>query len=171
MRQQITAEVQDDGQRLDRVVRRHVPSFSRAATIAAIDAGVVKLNGRCGRKGALVRAGDVLELELAATVGNARVGADPSLALRVLYEDAWLVMIDKPAGVPSGASRAAVAQLGGDTRRRARKILLDVRFVRDLHQRLRISRSPFTRISAISRDTSSWSEMSRMWTTSSTSLS
>src|SRR5689334_833682 len=101
----VLADAHDDGQRLDHVVRRHVPALSRAAVAQAVTAGHVRVNGQRARKGHVVRKGDTLTLALADYDAAGLPGADPSLALPVLHEDAWLLVLDKPAGIASGALR------------------------------------------------------------------
>ena len=80
--------------RLDAAVRRLAPGFSRRLVRALIAEGAVRVNGRPARKGARVAPGDVVELP-----ALAGIAPDPDVALRILYEDADLVAIDKPGGV------------------------------------------------------------------------
>jgi 23S rRNA pseudouridine1911/1915/1917 synthase len=84
------------GERLDRWVRRELPGLSRRLVHALIADGSVRLDGRRAAKGAIVRAGARVTLP----AGLALV-PNPALSLTILYEDAWLVAVDKPAGVPS----------------------------------------------------------------------
>jgi 23S rRNA pseudouridine1911/1915/1917 synthase len=96
----------DAGKRLDQVLRRWLPGLSRAAAAEAVATGLVRVNGRRASKGQLLCAGDVLEVSLEAQSRGQGPAADPELALHVLYEDPWLVLVDKAAGVPSAALRA-----------------------------------------------------------------
>lgn len=82
--------------------------ITRHAAQTLIDAGLVTVNGRRGRSGQRVRAGDAVAVaEPAATVAAAEIGtpdaaAEPVAALptiRIAYEDEWLAVVDKPAGV------------------------------------------------------------------------
>jgi 23S rRNA pseudouridine1911/1915/1917 synthase len=87
------------GQRLDRFVCEHAPGLGRAAARRLIDAGGVRVNGRHRPAGERLRDGDRIEIaELPAS--NAAL-ADAAVPLRVCYEDACLVAVDKPAGMPS----------------------------------------------------------------------
>jgi 23S rRNA pseudouridine1911/1915/1917 synthase len=84
--------------RLDAVVRAALPAASRRLVRALIEDGSVRLNGRRTTKGSPVAVGDVVELP---AVGA--LAPDPGSPVHVLYEDAELVAIDKPGGVPGHA--------------------------------------------------------------------
>jgi 23S rRNA pseudouridine1911/1915/1917 synthase len=80
--------------RLDACVRTLVPGLSRRLVRALVAEGAVLVNGRPARKGAHVVDGDVVELP-----EPAPLAPEPDTPLRVLYEDADVVAIDKPGGV------------------------------------------------------------------------
>jgi 23S rRNA pseudouridine1911/1915/1917 synthase len=93
----VTAEY--DGERIDRFLRRAGRSASRAALAEQLERGEIRVNGARFKKGQRVRAGDRVS-----GVRETRPPAaepDPELPLEVLHEDAWLVVANKPAGVPS----------------------------------------------------------------------
>jgi 23S rRNA pseudouridine1911/1915/1917 synthase len=88
------------GERLSGALRRPV---SKAALRRAIMAGAVRVDGRVLRRpGFALAAGArlVAGVELEHPAG-ARVAEAP---LRVLYEDAWLIAVDKPPGLPLHAT-------------------------------------------------------------------
>jgi 23S rRNA pseudouridine1911/1915/1917 synthase len=89
-----------DGQRLDRVVAL-VAACSRAEAAALVDEGAVVVDGRAvTARPHRVSEGDVLDLELpAAPDGDGLPAPDPSVEVPVVYEDADLVVVDKPAGL------------------------------------------------------------------------
>jgi 23S rRNA pseudouridine1911/1915/1917 synthase len=87
------------GERLDRFLRLHLPELSRAALAEFIGRGGVRVNGKRSSKGAVLQAGDRIAIDAAES--PPRSAAAVELQLRVLYEDNWLVAVDKPAGVPS----------------------------------------------------------------------
>lgn len=60
--------------------------------------GAVLLNGRRGIKGAVVRAGDDVEVE--ATPPLLAIEPDADFALDVLFEDAALIVVNKLGGIP-----------------------------------------------------------------------
>jgi 23S rRNA pseudouridine1911/1915/1917 synthase len=89
------------GQRLDQLLRELFPQLSRRVLLTAFRAGHVRLNGRVAPKGAIVQSGDQVDvLGIPEETGPA---ADPELALSIIYEDAHLVALAKPPGVPSHA--------------------------------------------------------------------
>jgi len=91
--------------RLDLFLAHQVPGCSRRTAHRAIAAGAVRINGRRARKGDHVSADDRLQIteELYAPPV---LQPNPHLALRVLYEDDAVIIVDKPAGMPSHALRA-----------------------------------------------------------------
>lgn len=95
-----------DGMRLDRFIAAHAAGFGRRRATAIITAGAVRVNGRAGRKGQTLQAGDVVEIA-AAAVAPAEAAPDPALAIPVLYEDDALIAVDKPSGMPAVALRAS----------------------------------------------------------------
>jgi len=98
----VTVDLQDAGKRLDQMLHERLSEFSRSRIQDWIGAGRVLVHGSAPhgkprRASYLVRAGDVIEVEPAeAPPLNATPEAIP---LAVLYEDADVVAIDKPAGM------------------------------------------------------------------------
>ncbi len=87
----------DSGRRLDHWLGQQLPEYSRSRIQEWIKSGRVRLNGGAVRASHPLRAGDTVEVEPAAPAPLAAVAEDIPLA--VLYEDADLVAIDKPAGM------------------------------------------------------------------------
>ncbi|MEN6474228.1 MAG: RluA family pseudouridine synthase [Syntrophaceae bacterium] len=87
---------EEQGERLDIVLARHA-GLTRSAAARLIDEGRVLVDGR-GRKPAFkVGAGMLLTWSIPEEVPS---DLEPSnLALNVIYEDDWIVVIDKPAGL------------------------------------------------------------------------
>jgi len=83
-------------ERLDRWLRRELPGLSRRLVRALIDDGSVRLEGRRVGKGALVHAGMRVTLPM-----SVALAPNPAMPLTILYEDPWLVAVDKPGGLPS----------------------------------------------------------------------
>lgn len=99
-----TVAPNQSGQRLDRFLRAVLPHVSRAALREVIGRGQVRVNGRSVSKSAALAAGDRIDVSgLSLEAGPA---PDPSVELRILYEDRWVIAVDKPAGLPSHALRA-----------------------------------------------------------------
>ena len=87
------------GQRLDRALAELVPEFSRSYLQQLIDAGAVQLRGQPVRKpSASVHAGEQGSIELRPTPQSQAFKPEP-MALAVVHEDAYLRVIDKPAGL------------------------------------------------------------------------
>lgn len=85
--------------RLDAFLHAALRRLSRRLVRRLIAEGVVRVNGIRARKGTRLRAGDRITLPDVPVA----VAPEPGLALAVLYEDAHLVAVDKPGGMPSHA--------------------------------------------------------------------
>ena len=96
-------------ERVDKVIGEAF-KLSRTRTKALFEEGAVKVNGSRVPKGAMVGGGDIIEVELSAeaTVDHAQTPPEPQseLALTVAYQDAAVVVIDKPAGMASHPLKA-----------------------------------------------------------------
>lgn len=84
--------------RLDAFVRAALPLLSRRVAQRVIADGSVRVNGRLGTKGTLVRPGDHVTLP-----NLTGLSPEPDLPVRVRYEDEALVALDKPGGMPGHA--------------------------------------------------------------------
>ena len=91
----------DIGIRLDRVLLRHlahIPGVTRNRLQRLVASGSVQINGRVvARAASRVAAGDSIRVELPETRRRVRPAAE-KLPLFVLYEDDWLLIVNKPAG-------------------------------------------------------------------------
>ena len=86
------------GQRLDRVLAAQLPQFSRARLQGLIKAGVVRVGAAVVSDGARkVREGEVLAVVVPEAVAAEPVGE--VIPLTIVFEDAHLLVIDKPAGL------------------------------------------------------------------------
>jgi 23S rRNA pseudouridine1911/1915/1917 synthase len=95
------------GLRLDAWLARRLPALSRSRIRALIDAGHVSLDGSRPRASTHVKAGQAATLALPAPAPAAPV--PENIPLRVVHEDASLLVVDKPAGlvVHPGAGHAS----------------------------------------------------------------
>jgi 23S rRNA pseudouridine1911/1915/1917 synthase len=84
--------------RLDAFVRAALPDASRTVVRRLIADGTVRVNGRPAPKGLRLAPGD--EVVLPATVA---LEPEPAAPLVVLHEDARVLAVDKPGGVPGHA--------------------------------------------------------------------
>jgi 23S rRNA pseudouridine1911/1915/1917 synthase len=87
------------GSRLDAFLVRAGAAPSAGAARRLLEQGSVRVDGRPGRKGQLLAAGQTVELQL--PPAGEVVVPDPAMPLVVLYQDAALVAVDKPAGWPT----------------------------------------------------------------------
>lgn len=94
----IVISPEHQGLRLDRVLAETLPQHSRSFLAALIEKGHVSLDGKATTKpSARVAAGQEIVVELPPPAPTDVVGQD--LPLKIIYEDADLVVIDKPAGL------------------------------------------------------------------------
>jgi 23S rRNA pseudouridine1911/1915/1917 synthase len=97
-RETLTIAAEDAGQRLDRVLAARVPSLSRSRLKALILDGCVTVAGATILDpAAQVKSGDAVAIDLPAAE-EARPRGE-AIALTVVYEDAALIVIDKPKGL------------------------------------------------------------------------
>lgn len=89
--------------RLDQFLVDRWPGGSRRLARLAIEGGTVLVNGRPGRKGQMLRCGDVVRADCA-SLRRAPAG-QPELDVPILYADAAVLAVDKPAGMPAIALR------------------------------------------------------------------
>ena len=91
--------LEQHGERLDRALTFLAPEFSRSYVQQLVDAGAAQVNGRVlSKQSHKVKAGDLLQLELRATP-QSQAFKPEAMALEVLYQDAHLMVINKPAGL------------------------------------------------------------------------
>lgn len=94
-----TIAAEHHGLRLDRALVEAVPEFSRSYLQQLIEAGRVSLRGQvCVKTAQKVNAGDQLRIELRPTP-QSQAFTPQAMRLNVVYEDAHLMVIDKPAGL------------------------------------------------------------------------
>jgi 23S rRNA pseudouridine1911/1915/1917 synthase len=93
----LSAEPRDAGRRLDQWLHDRLPEYSRSRIQDWIKAGRVRVNGAAGRASYALRAGDAVDVEPAEPPPLHAVAE--AIPLSVLYEDADVVAIDKPAGM------------------------------------------------------------------------
>ena len=94
------------GERLDRWLAAVMPDLSRARLQAIITAGGVLVDGRVARPSVRLKTGQAISVRLPAP--QPAVPLPEDIPLSVIYEDAHLLVVDKPAGlvVHPGAGRA-----------------------------------------------------------------
>ena len=96
---QVPVSLQLHGERLDRALVVLAPEFSRSYLQQLIDSGLVKVNGRTNTKAAQrVKAAEMVQIELRPTP-QSQSFQPQAMALSIVYEDAHVLVINKPAGL------------------------------------------------------------------------
>lgn len=102
-RRTFRADRGDAGERLDRVLLRHLadlPALSRTKAQSLVAAGSVLVNGAARTKASdRLRAGDEVTVELPAPPPPPPEIVAQEIPLSVLYEDEHLLVLDKPPGL------------------------------------------------------------------------
>jgi len=84
-------------ERLDRYVVSQIKDLSRSQVQNLIKSGAVLRNGRLAKPAALVRQGDVVEIDL--PPDDLSKAPPQDIKLRVVYESDQVAVVDKPAGM------------------------------------------------------------------------
>jgi 23S rRNA pseudouridine955/2504/2580 synthase len=101
----LTAAADDDGRRLDRVLRKALPDLPLSAIHSLLRKGRVLVNGEPEKGACRVRAGAAIQVRAAGVVSLQKQGAlnsAPNLEprdLHILWEDANFLVLNKPAGL------------------------------------------------------------------------
>ena len=115
----VTVDEESAGQRIDNFLLRHLKGVPKSHVYRIVRSGEVRLNkGRVGPD-ARIAAGDVLRIPPLRTAEPHASRAEPAAARRfappILFEDDWLIAVDKPAGMAvhggSGISSGLIEQL------------------------------------------------------------
>ncbi len=86
--------------RVDRLLAARFPAIGRRALAAVFAAGEVRVNGRRAKKGMTVAAGDRIALRPPEPPAKTPITPQPG-PLEILFEDDELVVVNKPAAMPS----------------------------------------------------------------------
>jgi 23S rRNA pseudouridine1911/1915/1917 synthase len=98
-RRRFTVEPASHGQRLDKRLAAAAPEFSRSHLQGLVEGGHASVEGVvCTHNARKLRGGQVVEVVLMPTAESLAFRPQP-MALVVLYEDAHVLVIDKPAGL------------------------------------------------------------------------
>lgn len=93
----LVVESFEEGMRLDQFLKKRFPDYSRTYFQALIDEKLVLVNGEIVKKASKVEVGDEIEVEFAITE-EITLNPEP-IALDILYEDRYLLAVNKPAGM------------------------------------------------------------------------
>ncbi|PZF79657.1 RluA family pseudouridine synthase [Jiangella anatolica] len=92
-----------EGERLDAALAR-LFGFSRSKAAALVEDGHVVVDGSVALKSARVRGGSWLEVELPAPPAPVQVVPERVEGMRIVHDDADVVVVDKPVGVAAHPS-------------------------------------------------------------------
>ena len=90
-----------NGERLDRQLLRLFPWLDRPTVEELLAHGQILLNSRPAKKGARLSSGDCLDCRDIPEPEDLRLRPNPDLPLSILFEDDFLLALDKPAGQPT----------------------------------------------------------------------
>ena len=90
-------------ERVDAALSRLL-GLSRNVIVGLIEAGEISKDGKAVGKSDRVITGDQLEVMLPAAKGEAKLVATPIDGLKVVYDDEFLIVIDKPVGIAAHPS-------------------------------------------------------------------
>ena len=94
-----TAQMALHGVRLDKALVDLVPEFSRSYLQQLLEQGAVQLNQKVANKASVkVKLGDVISIEMRPTAQSQSFKPE-AMDLDVVYEDAHLLVVNKPAGL------------------------------------------------------------------------
>jgi len=88
----------ESGTRLDKWLASCFPALSRESWKRGIAGNLVLVNGKPAVPSRILAAGDEVEVMFPAEKADKGPQAEP-IPIRILYEDDWLAVIDKPAGL------------------------------------------------------------------------
>ena len=92
--------VEQGGVRLDAALLNAFPSSSRAFVREAVERGDVLVDGRRAAKGLKLRGGETVAVSALAEQSDNVVSPNRAIGISVVFEDASIVALDKPAGLP-----------------------------------------------------------------------
>jgi 23S rRNA pseudouridine1911/1915/1917 synthase len=93
----LTVEKADRGKRLDLFLTEQLPAQSRAQIQRYIREGCILLNAAQTKAGTRLKEGDLIKGQIPAP--RPAVALPEDLPIRLIYEDADIVVVDKPAGM------------------------------------------------------------------------
>lgn len=86
------------GERLDKLLVARIPGLGRSGAAALFREGAVRVGRRRAAKGELAIAGTIIQVSLE---DEGALEPEPDLPLRVVYEGARALIVEKPAGQPT----------------------------------------------------------------------
>jgi 23S rRNA pseudouridine1911/1915/1917 synthase len=96
-RQRFIAERAEDGVRLDLALVSRFPGYSRSRLQRLVKTGFATVNGKAARPGRTLLPGDAVEVLM--EVETRSYARPENIPLEILFEDAWMVVVNKPPGM------------------------------------------------------------------------
>ena len=93
----LTFKADASGERLDKFLDRHCPDLSRSRLQALIAQGCVAVDGNAAKPSTRLRLRQIVELRIPEPAPSALT--PQRIPLNIAYEDAHLIVVDKPAGL------------------------------------------------------------------------
>lgn len=97
MEQILTLRVELGGERVDRYIAKAVPHLSRSFVQKLLDEGFVTIAGQVPKASYKVAPGDVITVRV--PPAEPTTLQPEALPLKIIYEDADIIVVDKPAGM------------------------------------------------------------------------
>ena len=106
----LTVEARSSGERLDKFLAGHLPGVSRATVMKFLKEGGARVNGYRAKPGVRLEAGDSIELhdwdDALARIRSGKAEGQPEVVraplrsdIELLYEDEFLLAVNKPPGL------------------------------------------------------------------------
>ena len=102
----VTAPVEAKGLRLDQYLAQAIPEISRSRVQLLIENGQVLVNGAAPKAKHKVTPGETITIQGSPRPAPLKATAE-AIPLAVVFEDEWMAVIDKPAGMSVHAGNAA----------------------------------------------------------------
>ena len=115
----LTAAADDDGRRLDRILRKALRDLPLSAIHRLLRQGCVRVNGETAAAARRIRAGETITVTDTTSIPSAPIPPAPSRArkLEILFEGSGLLVLNKPAGLAvhgeAGAAGPPAPHLAG----------------------------------------------------------
>jgi 23S rRNA pseudouridine1911/1915/1917 synthase len=91
-------KIEQAGQRLDKFIAGQWPQYSRAYLQKQIKAGAVLVNGKIKKSSYILKENQEIEANILPPA-QISLEPDPTIELKILYEDKDIIVIDKPASL------------------------------------------------------------------------
>src|SRR5947209_5149896 len=91
--------VHEPGERLDRAVQAALPDFSRTVIQRLIESGEIRVDGKPAKAGYKLQTGEMVSWAFAPDDPVPSEMAAESIPLEIPYEDADLIVVNKPRGL------------------------------------------------------------------------